>query len=414
MALAPGSEIFIRYVGHPVCHRRYLIAHAANADWFVATPDGDIYEETLSRHDPAISELWACPGPGRLPPGLPANRHDWNAGGLPALSDAVRIAYMVAGIAELSLHYGPAAPGIALAAAELARLQALGGGAGGAPVPVVAAPGVGAVAAAQRWRVVRSPTGAPAFGEIVDPGTVTHFQGTLGMATVAGAVVQVELVTDDHLDVWKAECRPLDARILPAAVLPGGKRGRRFGDAVAMVSEEAFGDWPVAGPRTTLWCLQFLARTNQGALEHHYKWKQLSKLQVHDYGVEFHEAVMRIVELAVTYDQVDSTNLSALEVALRRAQIIEYYHMQRLRDGEHALPNASRLTMDEVTAFSGVRRQDDNLMLCPALIDHARDEVSKIMEINKSMRKHREEIRLQRSNGRDDKGGKKKKKDDSE
>ena len=201
----------------------------------------------------------------------------------------------------------------------------------------------------------------------------------------------------------------MDARILPAAVLPGGKRGRRFADAVAMVSEEAHANWPVAGPRTVLWCLQFLARTNQGSLEHHYKWKQLSKLQVHDYGVEFHEAVMRVVELAVTYDEVDSTNLASLEVALPRAQIIEYYHMQRLRDGEHSLPNASRLTTDEVPAFSGVRRQDDNLMLCPALIDHARDEVSKVMEINKAMRKHREEIRLQRSNGRDDK--KKKKKD---
>ena len=84
--------------------------------------------------------------------------------------------------------------------------------------------------------------------------------------------------------------------------------------------------------------------------------------------------------------------------------------MQRLRDGEHALPNASRLTMDEVTAFSGVRRQDDNIILCPALIDHGRNEMSKVMEINKAMRKHREEIRLQRSNGRDDKKKKKKKK----
>ena len=135
-------------------------------------------------------------------------------------------------------------------------------------------------------------------------------------------------------------------------------------------------------------------------------WKQLTKLQVHDYGVEFHEAVMRIVELVVTYDQLDATNVAAIEVALRRAQIIEYYHMQRLRDGEHSLPGSSRLTMDEVTAFSGVRRQDDNLMLCPELIEHAKDEVSKIADINKAMRKHREEIRLQRSNTRDQ--GKKK------
>ena len=58
---------------------------------------------------------------------------------------------------------------------------------------------------------------------------------------------------------------------------------------------------------------------------HHYKWKQLSKLQVRDYGVEFHESVMRVVKVAEIYDQVDATNISALEVALRRARITEYY-----------------------------------------------------------------------------------------
>ena len=76
MALAPGSEVFIRYTGHPTCHRRCLVAHAANADWIVATPDGDLYEESMSRHDPDVSELWACPGPGVVPVGMPANQHD--------------------------------------------------------------------------------------------------------------------------------------------------------------------------------------------------------------------------------------------------------------------------------------------------------------------------------------------------
>ena len=215
----------------------------------------------------------------------------------------------------------------------------------------------------------------------------------------------VELVGDDVLETWKKDLRPLDARILAVAQLPGGKRGRRFVDAIELLAQEPFTDWPISGPRTAMWCLQFLGRLGQGPLEHHYKWKQLSKLQVQDYGVEFHESVMRLVELAITYDQVDGSNLAMLEVALRRAQIIEYYHMQRLRDGEHNLPGSSRLTMDEVSAFAGVRRQDDNLMLCPALLDHARDEVGKVMEVNKAMRKHREEIRLQRGNNRDKPNG---------
>ena len=272
------------------------------------------------------------------------------------------------------------------------------------------APGAGAAATAQRWREVRAASG-PSFGAVVDPATVVFYQGSLGIAVVEGATVAVELVADDVLDTWKKDLRPLDARILAIAKLPGGKRGRRFTEAISLLAEEPFDDWPAAGPRTAMWCLQFLSKRGQGPLEHHYTWKQLSKLQVHDYGVEFHEAVMRIVELALTYDQVDGSNLAALEVALRRAQIIEYYHMQRLREGEHSLPGSSRLTMDEVTAFSGVRRQDDNLMLCPSLLDHARDEVGKVMEVNKAMRKHREEIRLQRGNNRDQPANAKKKKE---
>ena len=46
--------------------------------------------------------------------------------------------------------------------------------------------------------MVRSPGGTPAFGEVVDPSAINYFNGDLGMATVAGAVVQVELVPDRH------------------------------------------------------------------------------------------------------------------------------------------------------------------------------------------------------------------------
>ena len=264
MALAPGSEVFIQYVGHAACHRRYLLAHADNANWIVATPDGDIYEESMSRHDPDCNDLWSCASPGAVPPGVPAHQHDWGSGGRPALNNTRRIAYLRAGMAELSLTHGPAAPGLVGADAELKRLQALTPAGGGGMPGLGAAPGVGAASVPRRWHVVRSPTGTPAFGEVVDPAAVNYFNGDLGIATVAGAVVQVELVRDSSLDQWRSEVRPVDARILPAAVLPGGKRGRRFADAVAMVSEEAYADWPVAGPHTVLWCLQFLARTNQG------------------------------------------------------------------------------------------------------------------------------------------------------
>eukprot|EP00974_Lingulodinium_polyedra_P006070 574619-Lingulodinium_polyedra.AAC.1 len=76
----------------------------------------------------------------------------------------------------------------------------------------------------------------------------------------------------------------------------------------------------------------------------------------------------------VTYDQVDGSNIAGLEAVLRRARVIEYYRAQRLRDGENGMPGVSRLTLDEAAAFTGVRREDDNLMLCPDLLEHAKDQ----------------------------------------
>ena len=60
----------------------------------VATPDGDIYEESMSRHDPDVNNIWLVPAGGGLPPGLPAQRHDWGQGGRRALSDALKAEYI--------------------------------------------------------------------------------------------------------------------------------------------------------------------------------------------------------------------------------------------------------------------------------------------------------------------------------
>lgn len=39
-----------------------------------------------------------------------------------------------------------------------------------------------------------------------------------------------------------------------------GERFREYRDAVSQMQEDAFGDWPLEGPRTALWVLKFFAR----------------------------------------------------------------------------------------------------------------------------------------------------------
>eukprot|EP00974_Lingulodinium_polyedra_P097247 9424824-Lingulodinium_polyedra.AAC.1 len=44
-----------------------------------------------------------------------------------------------------------------------------------------------------------------------------------------------------------------DARIMPIARLPGGRRHCSYRDAVALLRETEWGAWPAAGPRATFW-----------------------------------------------------------------------------------------------------------------------------------------------------------------
>ena len=65
MALNVGNEVWVEYVGGGgMAHHRVLLCHSAGAEWMVATPDGDLYEESMSRHDPDVNNLWLVPAAG--------------------------------------------------------------------------------------------------------------------------------------------------------------------------------------------------------------------------------------------------------------------------------------------------------------------------------------------------------------
>eukprot|EP00972_Heterocapsa_arctica_P057590 8496613-Heterocapsa_arctica.AAC.1 len=70
---------------------------------------------------------------------------------------------------------------------------------------------------------------------------------------------------------------------------------------------------------------------------------------------------MEAVRVAVTYDRVDITNLAAFEVLLRRAQTIEYAHMEKTRDqttgkGSAKGHGGGSLTVEEQDAFAGTTK----------------------------------------------------------
>eukprot|EP00973_Karenia_brevis_P082789 11476895-Karenia_brevis.AAC.1 len=131
--------------------------------------------------------------------------------------------------------------------------------------------------------------------------------------------VQRRIVIDDDTD----------ARVLPI-LRKGTERHRAFKDAAEKWERISFSDWKVPGPRTVSWCGRFLAKRG-GPMAHHEWWRSVTRLGNGDYGVAEHEAVMRMLQEAVEYDQLDVVNLGCIEHSMRRAQLIEYYHREKTK-----------------------------------------------------------------------------------
>ena len=112
-------------------------------------------------------------------------------------------------------------------------------------------------------------------------------------------------------------------------------------------------------------------------------FRSTAKLQPEQWGVQEHEGLTKLVELADEFGQLDLTNCAFSEATFRRAQTIEWVYHDRLREADAAA------TKDN--AFSGFSTAGDLLMVCPLLLDHVKGVVEKDAAIMKNIRKAREE-----------------------
>jgi hypothetical protein len=125
-------------------------------------------------------------------------------------------------------------------------------------------------------------------------------------------------------------------------------------------------------------------------------FKSTAKLQSEQWGVQEHEQLMKYVELAGEYDQLDLANCAFVEAILRRAQTIEWAYHDRLRESDTAGGGNTRLSLEEFSAFSGVSKAGDLLMVAPSLLDHVKSVVERDASIMKNIRKAREEREAER------------------
>ena len=108
---------------------------------------------------------------------------------------------------------------------------------------------------------------------------------------------------DEAADAPGAE--ELDARVLGIQTVEG-LRTRQFRSVVLEMSETDWDSdgWPVKGPRTCRWLCRFIAENSLHPFAHAARFRQLAGLSASDAGAQEHERAMRILEAALTFDQV--------------------------------------------------------------------------------------------------------------
>jgi hypothetical protein len=114
-----------------------------------------------------------------------------------------------------------------------------------------------------------------------------------------------------------------------------------------------------------------------------------------------HGEILRAIQYGLEYDQVDGFNLCLVEHLLRRAQMIEYYHRERLRQElslgtSSAKGSAAGVEFEEQNAFLGTSGSDGALMVCPELMSFVSKEMERQSAVDKQSRKAREERALRR------------------
>eukprot|EP00959_Pyramimonas_sp_CCMP1952_P242489 5068354-Pyramimonas_sp.AAC.1 len=100
---------------------------------------------------------------------------------------------------------------------------------------------------------------------------------------------------------------------------------------------------------------------------------------------------MKAVEYALTYDQVNASELAFVELLLRRAQLAECRYKHRLLRTDSQIVN---ILQDEFL-YLGVGETRGQLMLCPLLEEYVASELHRESTIAKESRKLNEERRLQ-------------------
>ena len=145
--------------------------------------------------------------------------------------------------------------------------------------------------------------------------------------------------------------------------------------------------------------MHYLTVEGLGFEAHHERFRQVCKLDAAGWGVQEHFQLSMVLRQLIQVDLLNACNCLGIELMFRRVQTIEYAHSEKARELESKTVGG-KLSLEEQYTFGSLVRQAGTLMICPKLLDHVKAEVQKDVELQKNMRKAREERELARRKGK--------------
>ena len=163
-----------------------------------------------------------------------------------------------------------------------------------------------------------------------------------------------------------------------------GHRGIAFREAVAASTDLTTDDWPITGPRTARWCLQFIAQVDGTPRAHHQRFLRENNLKESDLLVKEHSTITQLIELAACWDQLNLAECAMGEFLFRRAQFCELHYKDKQREAR------ADSTFDNEHIVNGTTETSMQFMICPSLEKEMTDELYKSTRFWKERRMAKE------------------------
>ena len=386
--------------GRIVFHSRIVVAHdpaSLAGHFYTLNPDGEVWEEDLNQPpgNDSVRRIAWLPCLRGYPADIPVDKvyefdenptraelaaamfeahEDFESVSVPTPADLAWTMPVIPVAQVRALIRDHAAAGFPIPPdAEVLPMPLAIAGPVAVQPPVVHAPaGLAALAAALAPPVV------PANG-IADPrGVLVPPRASLGVVPlalpgVAGQPLQPLVVAPI------AAAHVVNIRLHDIAYDLQGSRFREYREAVLKLTESPWPDWPVPGPRTTLWLCRFFLENGGSPLAWFSKFRHDGGLAFSDEGIEELERSCRYLQSLLCYDQVNASELASVELLCRAIQVTAYGHMDRFL--------GSRDDSFERGILYGTTYGEGNLPISPKLKEHMGAELSKRNVLDKERRK---------------------------